>query len=354
VIDVHVHFRDGSQSAKETILHGMQIGALCGIRAFFDMPNCNPPLIDGHAIKERIELGQKYADRISKQIGHPLFYGVYGGVTAEPMQLEHIVQAYRTHAPGMVALKMFAGHSTGNMGLVDPADQRNVFDNLALSGYEGVLAVHCEKETLLHPELWDPMRPWTHSISRGSEAELVSVTEQVEHVLSSGFKGTLHICHISTQGALEVVRQAKQSGVEITCGATAHHALLDCSAAGQNWNLLKMNPPLRSHTDRDAIFQGLLDGDIDWIESDHAPHTIPDKIAGASGIPGFAGTLLLIKALRDHHIDDKRLVALCQKRAATVFHIDIQPEHVVSDKEITELLPLIRASYPWDPFEFIR
>ena len=198
------------------------------------------------------------------------------------------------------------------------------------------------------------MRPWTHSCARPSIAERASVLDQISHVQSTGFKGTLHICHISTKAALEAVSEAKRGGMSITCGATAHHALLDQSSAGQHWNLLKMNPPLRSASDRDAIYSGLLDGTVDWIESDHAPHTLHDKMQQASGIPGFAGTLLLIKALRKSKIAAPQLASLCAEKAREVFHFDMPIGRILDDDEIDAMLPTVRSAYPWDPFEFVR
>jgi dihydroorotase len=343
MIDTHVHLRDGKQANKETIEHGISIGSLGGILTFFDMPNTDPPLTTTFAIRERIRYGQNIATGIAKNI----FYGVYGGLTDNQLQITELV-GLKALEPALIGFKMFAGHSTGNMGLVEEEGQYLVYKTLASLDYKGVIAVHCEKESLLKPQLWDPANPSSHSLARPPEAEIVSIRDQIEFVKDSEFKGKLHICHISTEEGVELVNQAKSDGMNITCGVTAHHALLDERYYGDN-NLLKMNPPLRSEKERSAIFKLLLNGGIDWIESDHAPHTLKDKSEGASGIPGFAGTLILIEELRKAGIRESQLTWLCGKKANEVFGIR-RPVIVPSNDEIEQYLPIIRKAYPWDPF----
>ena len=353
MIDVHVHLRDGIQSEKETLEHGMRIGASCGISAFFDMPNTAPPLTTEAAIRARLEAGRTAAATVAAAVGNEIFYGVYGGVTADMDQIDRIVSIHAELFPAVVGLKMFAGHSTGNMGLTTTELQESIYRSLARLGYTGVLAVHCEKESEMRPHLWDPSRPESHTWARGPEAEIASVADQIAFARESGFAGTLHIAHISTAGAIALVHAARSEGMRISCGATAHHALLDDSVAGTPGHLCKMNPPLRNASDRDAVFAALCDGGIDWIESDHAPHTLADKHAGASGIPGFAGTLLLIGRLRSSGVSERHLEQLCGARACHVFGIDL-PVHVPTTEESAAALANARDAYPWDPFASIN
>lgn len=348
MIDVHVHLRDGVQQAKETIAHALGVGLQCGIEVFFDMPNTDPPLISEPVIDQRIRFGMQQAASIDEH----LFYGVYAGITSDVRQIQNMVDLYRQRHPRIVGFKMFAGHSTGNMGLVDYDRQQVVYQTLADCGYCGVLAVHCEKESLLRPDRWDPLRPWTHSMVRPAEAEVASVADQIDMVRSSGYTGRLHICHISTKDSIGLVHKARSEGMKISCGATPHHALLDMTSAGQHWNMLKMNPPLRSANDRDAVYDGLLSGKIDWIESDHAPHTVLDKIAGASGIPALAGILLLISALRTSGISQSRLEDLCYKKAQSVFALSGLFHHILDEHTIRERLQCIKHAYGWDPFAY--
>lgn len=352
MIDVHVHLRDGAQADKETIVHGFRVAASCGITSLFDMPNTVPALTTRQAILDRIDFGRNSAAKVAQEVGFPLFYGVYGGVTADRHQVESMVDLYREAHPAMVGLKMFAGHSTGNMGLIEPDQQRSVYELLSDTGYTGVLAVHCEKERLMRPDLWDPLRPESHLKARPVEAEVSSVADQIAAVRESNFPGTLHICHISTAKAIALVVQARREGMRITCGATAHHALLSDTVAQTAGNLCKMNPPLRSEDDRRAVFEALCTGDIDWIESDHAPHTIEDKRNGASGIPGFAGTALLLLHLYRRGVDEDRLSQLCGRRAQEVYRLDWQST-VPSRHRLETVLPSLRSAYPWDAFAHV-
>ncbi len=359
MIDPHVHLRDGSQSAKETLRHGMGVGSKAGILAFFDMPNTDPPLTTRDRVLTRLEAGRQAARVIEAEAGKTVFYGVYGGLTSDPRQIAEMVAAYRETAGGVVGFKMFAGHSTGGMGIVIDAQQQLVYQTLASLGYRGVLAVHCEKESLLRPGLWNPAHPESHCLARPAEAETASISDQIAFARKAGYEGVLHICHISTRRSIELVVQARAQGMRITCGATPHHALLDIASAGRADNLLKMNPPLRTREDREAVFQDLLEGTIDWMESDHAPHTIADKRLGASGIPGFAGLLLLIQHLRTAGVTEERLARLCGKRVREVYGLAAFDAlytlaqgscQVPSPEQIDSVLAETRAAYAWDPF----
>jgi len=362
MIDPHVHLRDGSQSAKETLRHGMGVGSKAGILAFFDMPNTDPPLTTREHVLARLEAGRQAADAIEAASGKAIFYGVYGGLTSNPKQIGEMVEVYRQANGAVVGFKLFAGNSTGGMGIITDDQQQLVYQTLASHGYRGVLAVHCEKEQLLRPGLWNPAHPESHCLARPAEAEIASITDQIAFARKAGYAGVLHICHISTRRSIELVVQARAQGMRITCGATPHHALLDAASAGREDNLLKMNPPLRSRDDREAVFQGLVEGTIDWMESDHAPHTSADKRQGASGIPGFAGMLLLIQHLRTAGVTEERLADLCWKRVREVYGLAtcdaldaLDPRvqgscQVPSPEHIGSVLAEIRAAYAWDPF----
>ncbi|MFA7370686.1 MAG: dihydroorotase [Sphaerochaetaceae bacterium] len=343
MVDPHVHFRDGLQSSKETISHGSAVGYACGFRAFFDMPNTPEPLTGEKAILERLAMGQAKVHR-------DVFYGVYGGLTAQEEQIEALVKLHKRLFPRMVGLKMFAGHSTGNMGIVDFEQQRSVYKTLTKSGYKGVLALHCEKEALLRGELWNPQDPASHSLSRPVRAEVASISDQLELVKESGYQGHIHICHLSTKESLSLVLKAKGEGLKISCGLTPHHALLNQNSSSKEGNLLKMNPPLRAEEERDALYNALLRGEIDWVESDHAPHTLEDKREGASGIPGFGGMVLLLRRLEEAGVKKEVLEHLFGARVCEVFNMELKVE--VPALEQLELgLSLARQSYPWDPYK---
>ncbi|MBR1583045.1 MAG: amidohydrolase family protein [Spirochaetales bacterium] len=334
--DAHVHFRDWNQSNKETILHGMLTGAKAGFDVFFDMPNCNPPLTDRATIEKRLEKGLEAEQEIKKQ-GYDAHYHVYCGITENTEQIREMVCTYNDLFPRVCGLKMFASQSTGNMGIVDEDSQRSVYRTLAAENYTGIIAVHCEKESLFR------LQETAHSRKRPAESEEQSVKDQIRFAEDAGFKGTLHIAHISTEGALNAVREArKRNIIKITCGATPHHILLNSDS---ETNLVKMNPPLRPESDRLAVWNALFDGTIDWIESDHAPHTIEDKKKGASGLPGFEGMLLTIKKLREAGMKEARLEELLCTNALKAFGINekTKPVPEITDQMIEEA----RKAYPF-------
>ena len=334
--DAHVHFRDWNQSNKETILHGMLTGAKAGFDVFFDMPNCNPPLTARETIEARIRKGIE-AEQALEQQGFIVHYHTYAGVTADKAQLREVIKAYNDLFPRVCGLKMFASQSTGNMGITEEDQQREIYRTLAEENYRGVIAVHCEKESLFKAQ------ETAHSRKRPSESEEQSVKDQIRFAEQAGFKGTLHIAHISTRGALDAVRDArKRDIIKVTCGATPHHILLNNQA---ETDIIKMNPPLRNESDRIAIWNALLDGTIDWVESDHAPHTLEDKKNGACGLPGFEGMLLTIRKLREAGIPEERLSELFCTNALKAFGIPKQSSPI---PQITEAMLLqARAAYPF-------
>lgn len=343
MIDPHVHLRDWKQSDKETIAHGLAVAKKAGFTALFDMPNTDPALTRRDIIVQRLADGLEEAKRIKN-----ISYRVYAGLTKDEDQIKEVVSAYNELFPLVVGLKLFAGNSTGNMGIVDIKDQENIFRILTEHNYEGVVAVHAEKESLLKPELYKKGQFETHSDARPKEAEIESVRDILSILKKTGFKGTVHIAHVSTKGALELIKEAKNKGERVTMGVTPHHALLTKEDAKERDRYLKMNPPLRDIADRDAIFSSLLDGTADWIESDHAPHTLDNKENGASGIPGFVGMLLLLQKLRESGISEERLKELYGYNTAKVFKLDI--DDIILPKNPKKRIHQIESEYPFNPY----
>ena len=348
MIDPHVHLRDGAQQAKETLRHGLRVAYQAGLDGVFEMPNTDPPLVSREAILRRIES----ADAAMRAEGIEIFHGIYGGLTREPKQIEEMVAAHKELFPRVVGLKMFAGHSTGNMGITGVASQGLVYRTLSKLGYVGVLAVHCEKEKMFKPDAWDPSRPESHSSARPPAAEVASVDDQMSLARAARFAGTLHVCHISTPWALDVLRgthqerRADTAVPRLTCGLTPHHALLDAGAQERADGVLwKVNPPLRPVPIPSVMLRRLLDGDIDWIETDHAPHTREDKLRGhASGLPVLPFYPRFIELLRRKGIDAGLLVRITHDSICRTFGLSIGSTGRRPDRDLAR-------EYPWDPFD---
>ncbi len=292
MIDPHVHCRDGKQSYKSTIAEVFAIATSQGIETIFDMPNTDPPILREIDVKNRLTLVPKERRKN---------YFLYMGLASDPKQIKEAVNTYNAY-PEIIGFKLYAGQSTGNLGVVNEESQKKVYGVLAGLHYKGVLAVHCEKESFFKPILWNPIKPITHAESRPEIAELESVKDQIHFAKESEFKGTIHICHISSPDAVMLVDKARAS-LNITCGVTPHHLLWDESKLKAKDGLLyKMNPPLRCKASVITLRKLLVDAKIDWIETDHAPHTKVEKMSPpyASGYP----SLTLYKELVTKHLQD--------------------------------------------------
>jgi len=346
MIDAHVHLRDWGQSEKETLLHGMSIALYSGVDELFDMPNTLPPLTDRASVEKRIS--------DAKRCGLPMRYHLYAGVTDNPRQIEEVVALTREYPSEVIGLKMFAGHSTGNMGLTEGETQKEVYRTLTRLGYEGVVALHCEKESLLRADLEDPSDYSTHSLARPVEAEVASVRDQIMYSEEAGFAGHLHICHLSSVSSLVLVEEAIQRGRRISCAATPHHLLLNSNDASDHMLYAKMNPPLRSESERASLFEALLAGRIDWIETDHAPHTLADKEGGASGIPGFSGLLLLVKSLYEAACPRPLMQSLLGGRVQQVFSLGKRDICIPPLIGLEQSSLIAAQAYPFDSFSKLR
>lgn len=346
MIDAHVHLRDWGQSEKETLLHGMSLALYCGVNELFDMPNTSPPLTDRASVEKRI------AD--AKRCGLPIRYHLYAGVTDNPRQIEEVVALTHEYPDEVIGLKMFAGHSTGNMGLIEGETQKQVYRTLERLGYEGVVALHCEKESLLRADLEDSSDYSTHSLARPVEAEVSSVADQIKFSEEAGFAGHLHICHLSSVSSLVILEEAKRRGRRISCASTPHHLLLNSEDASSHCLYAKMNPPLRSEAERAALFDALLAGRIDWVETDHAPHTLADKEGGASGIPGFSGLLLLVKRLYEAQCPLPLMQSLLGERVQQVFSLEKQPVFIPPLIGLEQSSLVAAQAYPFDSFSNLR
>jgi dihydroorotase len=330
MIDPHVHLRDWCQCNKETVRHGLSVAYRAGLDAVFEMPNTDPPLTSVDNIEKRIE----FANNVIDDLKINMFHGLYAGLTADPAQIEEMVKAHNDLFPRVVGLKMFAGNSTGNMGIIKEEDQKLVYKTLSELDYRGVLAVHCEKESSMRNDLWDPKFPMTHCLAKYFGAEVDSVEDQIRFAGSADYKGTLHICHVSVPKSLYSIREARDAGLKITAGITPHHAVLNKEMMDSEYGLLlKMNPPLRNKTMKDDMFQALLDGKIDWVETDHAPHTFAEKTGKAkdkdgnpiyaSGIPVLPYYPHFINLLKENGASEELIENITHNNICRTFGIDI-------------------------------
>lgn len=309
LVDVHVHYRDPGQTQKETIKTGSKAAAHGGFTTVGAMPNLDP-------------------------------------APDTPERVANMVK--RNQNEGVVHIEQFATITTGRKGdeLVDFAGVKKagafavsndgsgvqtagtMYQAMAGAAKAGLpLAAHVEDNSLLFGGV---MTESDRSKELGLPgAPSVSESSQVARdlVLAKATGVHYHICHVSTKESIAMVRFAKQQGVHVTCEASPHHLLLSVNDINGKDTNYKMNPPLRTEADRQALIDGLKDGTVDMIATDHAPHTVEDKPAdftkAANGITGSETAFceLYTKLVKTGIISLTKLLDLMTAKPADLFNL---------------------------------
>ena len=275
-IDIHVHLReDGSRkwTYKEDFGTGTRAAIRGGVTCVVDMPNTPETGTTLERIKAKKELANKKANI------DVLFYG---GVARDNIgELE-------TMAKEIVGYKAFVCESTGKMFIsyreLEEAMHTAIKTKLPLT-------VHCEDQSIINAneEIFkDGDDPTLHASIRSEQAEIEAVSK-VLALKKSGLH--LNIAHVSTSGAIELIKRAKQEAKDVTCEVTPHHIFFTIKDMKDKGPYLKMNPPLRSDASRSALLQAIKEGVVDFLASDHAPHTMDEKEQewqiAPSGVPNL-------------------------------------------------------------------
>ena len=259
LIDIHVHLREPGFEYKETIESGTAAAAAGGFTAVVTMANTSP-VNDTAAVTE-------FMLRRAAQVGKVTVYPV--GAISKGLEGKRLTEIGELVSAGAVAV------SDDGHPVEDPLLMRRAMEYATF--FDIPIIEHCETPAL-HPEGSMHEGFWSTSLGlRGipSASEEIAVWRNVSLAELTGAR--LHVAHLSTRGALEAVREAKRRGIPVTCEVTPHHLLLtDEAVQGYDTNT-KMMPPLRSEEDRQALLQGLADGTVDAIATDHAPHHVDDK-----------------------------------------------------------------------------
>ena len=269
--DVHVHLREPGFSYKETIASGTRAAAHGGYTAVCAMPNLNPVPDSG----EHLEVQEA-----AIAAGAVIHVYPYGAIT--------VGEQGETLADLAALAPRVCGFSDDGRGVQARAMMEDAMVEAKALGK--VIAAHCEDNSLLRGGyIHDGQYARTHG-HKGicSESEWGPIARDLELAAKTGCK--YHVCHISTKESVELIRQAKKSGVDVTCETGPHYLVLDDSCLREDGRF-KMNPPLRDRSDREALVEGLRDGTIDMIATDHAPHSAEEKARGlarsAMGVVGI-------------------------------------------------------------------
>lgn len=310
-IDVHVHFRDPGYTHKETWETGTAAAAMGGVTTVFDMPNTNPPTGTLEALQQKLALAdqQAYVD-----------FGIYGLLGAENIdELQDLAEG------GIIGFKCFMGNTFGNLPSPSTGAMLEAFERVAPTGLR--VSLHAETASVM---AWRYERlraagrndPLAHIAARPAVVAIEAVSRAA--ILSEWTGTRVHVLHVSSADELRPLREAKQRGVDITCETCPHYLLLNTGDYDRLGSLIRVNPPVREATDSAAIWDGIRDGTVDMIATDHAPHTPEEKCndniwKADCGFPGVETQMpLMLTSVNNGQIsihDYVRLTAVSPARA---------------------------------------
>mgnify|MGYP001793754365 CR=1 FL=1 len=304
VIDPQVHFREPGLEHKEDLFTASCACAKGGVTSFLEMPNTRPLTISQEALNDKLQLAA------SKCLVN---YGFFIGATSD--NLSELL--YASPTPG---IKIFMGSMHGPL-LVDPQE---TLEAIFANG-EILIAVHAEDQTRLkqrREEFANIHDVAIHSQIQDNQAALIATQRALK--LSKKYRRRLHILHMSTAEEANLLRQDKPSWV--TAEVTPQHLFLNTTAYEKMGSLAQMNPPLRTSDDNEVLWQALLDGVIDFIATDHAPHTLEEKAQTypktPSGMPGVETSLpLMLTAVEDGRCTLAQVVNWMSTAVASAYSI---------------------------------
>jgi dihydroorotase len=310
-IDVHVHFREPGYTHKEDWQTGTAAAAMGGVTTVFEMPNVDPPT----ATPAALALKQQAAKKAHVD------YGLYGLLAEDNMdQLEALIQG------GVAGFKCFMGNTFGNLPSPSTGAMLEGFEIIARHGLR--IALHAETASIM---AWREKRlqaagrndPLAHLASRPAVVAVEAVSRAA--VLAEWTGARIHILHISSADELRPLREAKARGVDITGETCPHYLLFDEHAYADHRSVIRVNPPVREKRHQSGLWEGLRDGTIDIIATDHAPHAPAEKLrndiwTADCGFPGVETQMpLMLTQVRSGRLSLSDYVRLTSTSAAKAF-----------------------------------
>ena len=305
LVDLHVHLREPGFSSKETIATGTAAAAHGGFTTVCAMPNLEPAPDSLENLRRETAIIER--DAVVKVLP-------YATITRRRAGREIV---------DFAALRPYvAAFSDDGSGVQD--DGMMLAAMRAAAANDCIIAAHCEVNSLLHGGY---IHDGAYAAAHGhkgisSESEWRQIERDIRLAEQTGCR--YHVCHISTKESVALIRDAKRSGVRITC-ETGPHYLTMCDADLREEGRFKMNPPIRSAADRDALIEGAQDGTIDVIATDHAPHTAEEKSRGlagsAMGVVGLETSFAVIytKLVMAGIISPERMIELMAEAPRRIF-----------------------------------
>lgn len=346
LIDPHVHFRIPGSAYKEDWMTASRAAVTGGVTTVFDMPNNNPPVVDKSTLQNKTNI----IDGHLKHADIPLRYHLWLGADKEHLDC---IKELKDH---VIGIKIYMGSTTGGLLMDDPKAIEEVFKIAAENNM--IVAVHAEDEPLLREnkkKYEGNTDPSVHSKIRDRQAAILAVTYAIS--LSEKYGTKLYVAHVSTKEEIELIRKAKERKVPVFAEVTPHHLHLTVEDYSTQGNFIQVNPPIRTQDDVNALWEAIIDGTVDTIGSDHAPHTIEEKKRpygeAPSGVPGVELTLpLLLTAHHQGKISLEKIVALTSGNIRKLFNLPPNDDCVLIDCEWEREIKsnMIKSKCGWSPY----
>ena len=314
VIDDQVHFREPGLTHKATIYTESKAAVAGGITSFMEMPNTNPPVFTQDLLEDKYTIGAQ-----TSLANYSFFMGT---------SQDNLEEVLRTNEKKneVCGIKIFMGSSTGNLLVDNPIQLERIFE-----GAELLIATHCEEERIIKRNkaaleaIKQELEPSDHPIIRNEEACFESSFKAIQ--LAKKFDARLHILHISTAKELQLFSNLRPLAEKrITAEVCVHHLHFTADDYASKGNLIKCNPAIKAPSNRTALWEGLLNNQLDIIATDHAPHTWEEKqgaYANAhAGLPLVQHSLMLmLKYVKEGKLSMEQLVEKMSHAVATCFQI---------------------------------
>lgn len=264
IIDDQVHFRQPGLTHKADMFTESKAAIAGGVTSVMEMPNTKPQTVTQALLEQKYELGERFS---------LTNYSFYIGATND-----NLSELLKTNPKTVCGIKVFMGSSTGNMLVDDPTVLEGIFKEAPV-----LVAAHCEDEHIIQKNTAEFLQKYknnipvsSHPLIRSAEACYKSSSEAVR--LAEKFGTRLHVLHLSTAKEMELFKNSvKSADKKITSEVCVHHLWFSDKDYDSKGNFIKWNPAIKSESDREGLWKALLDGRIDVIASDHAPHTLEEK-----------------------------------------------------------------------------
>ena len=330
-IDPHCHFRDPGATYKEDFEHGTMAAAIGGMTTVFDMPNTNPAVLDGDSFAYKKNY---FADKANVD------YALWG-LSLGDLNLDKLGEVKKA---GGVGIKFFWGYAInretnaliynyvpGQQGVIPPLDDGEVykiFEKISENNF--LLAIHAENNELismLTKRVNASGRDDYEALLEARPALAEALTIQTAISFSQATGAHLHVLHVTSKMGVDLIRRAKAENINVTAETCTHYLFLSDKDYGKIGTGMKVYPPIKREIDRLALWEGLKDGTIDYVSSDHAPHAVSEKQGGLfeipSGMCGVETTLpLMLNEVSKGNITFPFLVQVLSEKTAQLYNID--------------------------------